>query len=183
MILWFETEQARHTFTRNMKGIISMAGQSGNIDQFKAFYLSGLEPSQRWAEIQMRCAEHRGRVGAVVIDGIRDLMTDINDQKATTLIGTRLIQLRDETGACIIPIMHVNPSGPLKLQGSMGTWLMQKSDGLLYLARGEDTGIDITIGRARNWAWPKPWRMWIDEHFVPYSVDDPGRGWIDTAPF
>ena len=63
-----------------------------------------------------------------IIDGIKDLMTDINDAVQATLIMEKLMALAKELNCCIVCVLHQNKSEQDRnMRGSIGTELTNKA--------------------------------------------------------
>ena len=63
-----------------------------------------------------------------IIDGIKDLMTDINDAVQATLIMEHLMSLAKEQNCCIVCVLHQNKSEQDRnMRGSIGTELTNKA--------------------------------------------------------
>ena len=63
-----------------------------------------------------------------IIDGIKDLMTDINDAVQATLIMEHLMSLAKEQNCCIVCVLHLNKSEQDRnMRGSIGTELTNKA--------------------------------------------------------
>jgi RecA-family ATPase len=63
-----------------------------------------------------------------IIDGVKDLMTDINDAVQATLIMEKLMALAQELNCCIVCVLHQNKSEQDRnMRGSIGTELTNKA--------------------------------------------------------
>jgi len=82
-------------------------------------------------------------VGLVIIDGIRDLIKDINSPDEATMISSKLLKWSEESGAHILTVLHENPSDG-KLRGHIGTELMNKAETVLRVEKMED---DLRISK------------------------------------
>lgn len=64
----------------------------------------------------------------VILDGIKDLMTDINDAVQATIIMEKLMALAKEQNCCIVCVLHQNKSEQDRnMRGSIGTELTNKA--------------------------------------------------------
>ena len=77
----------------------------------------------------------------VVIDGIRDLIPDINDSVGCPMLVQELMQLASEVGCAIICVLHNNPSDG-KARGWIGTELINKC---AYSIELEKPGSVVTV--------------------------------------
>ena len=91
------------------------------------------DPEERRAIIRY-AIYHTPDVGLVVIDGIRDLMHDINSStEATKLVGD-LMQWTGEQNIHIQTILHLN-KGDDNARGHIGTELNNKAESVLLIAK------------------------------------------------
>ena len=91
------------------------------------------DPEERRAIIRY-AIYHTPDVGLVVIDGIRDLMHDINSStEATKLVGD-LMQWTGEQNIHIQTVLHLN-KGDDNARGHIGTELNNKAESVLLIAR------------------------------------------------
>ena len=91
------------------------------------------EPEIRRAIIRY-AIYHTPDVGLVIIDGIRDLMHDINSStEATKLVGD-LMQWTGEQNIHIQTVLHLN-KGDDNARGHIGTELNNKAESVLLIAR------------------------------------------------
>ena len=86
----------------------------------------------------------------VFIDGIRDLLSSINDEESGTQILSELASLADERHMCIWNALHQNPKAngdgsEAKMRGWIGTELGNKvSDTLISLKSKTASGVTFT---------------------------------------
>ena len=91
-----------------------------------AFNLRGLgfERRSKMVDVALRTI----KPDLCIIDGIKDLMTDINDAVQATLIMERLMALAKELNCCIVCVLHLNKSEQDRnMRGSIGTELTNKA--------------------------------------------------------
>ena len=95
-------------------------------ETFYAFNLRGLgyDRRQRMVEVAVRAI----KPDIVILDGIKDLMTDINDAVQATIIMEKLMALAKEMNCCIVCVLHQNKSEQDRnMRGSIGTELTNKA--------------------------------------------------------
>jgi hypothetical protein len=69
-------------------------------------------------------------IGLVIIDGIRDLLSDINDPKQATLISEWLLELTAKNNIHLITVLHQN-KGDNNSRGHIGTELNNKASSVI----------------------------------------------------
>ena len=73
-------------------------------------------------------AVYKYRPDLVVLDGVRDLLADINDGVKAQQIVEQLMKLAQETGCCLVCVLHQNKGAEDRnLRGWIGTELMNKA--------------------------------------------------------
>lgn len=126
-VLWLDTEQSQQSTQEILKDrIIPLSAVRDLNDTFYAFNLRGLGFDRRkiMTEVAMRVIEP----DIVILDGIKDLMTDINDAVQATKTMEKLMALAKELNCCIVCVLHQNKSEQDRnMRGSIGTELTNKA--------------------------------------------------------
>ena len=138
-VMWFDTEQSKRSTqeilcNRVMKLCAEATsseetdGKShpgGDEENFFVFNVRGKSCEERIDLLTEGIMAYQPDL--VILDGVRDLVRDINDGvKATELI-ERLMQLAEEAKCCIVCVLHQNRSTDNRgLRGWLGTELMNK---------------------------------------------------------
>ena len=141
-VLWLDTEQSQQS-TQDIivSRIMPLAGitlpcpadstpaeQAGSTfdDTFFAYNLRGMGFEKR-REL-MEEAISTVKPDLVIIDGIKDLVTDINDAVQATLVIEQLMSLAQGHHCCIVNVLHQNKSeADQNMRGSIGTELTNKA--------------------------------------------------------
>lgn len=127
-VLWIDTEQSQQSTQEIMKDrIMPLAGiEQLDDQQFYAFNLRGLGFEKRGRMVDV--AINAIQPDIAIVDGIKDLMTDINDAVQATLIMEKLMALAQEYKCCIVCVLHLNKSEQdWNMRGSIGTELTNKA--------------------------------------------------------
>ena len=128
-VLWLDTEQSQQSTQEILKErIIPLSEESvcDLNDTFYAFNLRGLgfEKRGKMVDVAIRAIQP----DIAIIDGVKDLMTDINDAVQATLIMEKLMALAKEKNCCIVCVLHQNKSEQDRnMRGSIGTELTNKA--------------------------------------------------------
>ena len=105
----------------------SLSYSGGEIDRpFDVFNVRAVE----WKERRdlLREAIKRCKPDLVIVDGIRDLVNDINDGVLAQEVMEELLHLATQHDCCIVCVLHQNKSGEdHNLRGWIGTELMNKA--------------------------------------------------------
>lgn len=127
-VLWLDTEQSQQSTQEIMlKRIIPLAGDVNDFDEcFYSYNLRGLGYETR-REL-MEVAVNTLHPDIVIIDGIKDLVTDINDAIQATQIMEQQMMLAQKNNCCIVNVLHQNKNeSDLNMRGSIGTELTNKA--------------------------------------------------------
>jgi len=150
IVVYFDTEQSGFYVQQAMNRVYKMSNGDGFDTRFHVFGLRKYNPEERLNLIEY-VFNHFNNLGFVIIDGIRDLIKDINSPDEATMISSKLLKWSDKTNAHILTVLHENPSDG-KLRGHVGTELMNKSEAVLKIEKLEDDpsvsriSCDITRG-------------------------------------
>ena len=127
-VLWIDTEQSQQSTQEILKDRIMPLANIESLDdtRFYAFNLRGLgfDRRQKMVDVAIRVLQP----DIVILDGIKDLMTDINDAVQATLIMEHLMALAKDQNCCIVCVLHQNKSEQDRnMRGSIGTELTNKA--------------------------------------------------------
>ena len=124
-VLWYDTEQSDESTQDILKNrVMRMVDGDGKL--FDIFNVRGVA----WKERRdlLREAVTRCKPDLVIVDGIRDLVNDINDGVLAQEVMEELMHLATEHNCCIVCVLHQNKSGEdHNLRGWIGTELMNKA--------------------------------------------------------
>jgi len=73
----------------------------------------------------------------VVIDGIADLMSGVNDEDSAVGLIDELFRLAGIYKTCIVGVLHLSPSG-YKLRGHLGSEVQRKAAGIISIEKDDD---------------------------------------------
>lgn len=135
-ILYFDTEQSPYHCQLVMQRILRLAGLpiDKEPEHLKFSHLRAIADPNERREIIRYAIYNTPNVGLVVIDGIRDLMLDINNStEATKLVGD-LMQWTSEQNIHIQTVLHLN-KGDDNARGHIGTELNNKAETVLQITK------------------------------------------------
>ena len=131
-VLWYDTEQSDESTqdilrNRIMKMATNLPSRTGGVGGgLDIFNVRCVDWRQRRA--LLREAVVRYGPDLVIVDGIRDLVNDINDGVLAQEVMEELLQLATSRECCIVCVLHQNKSGEdHNLRGWIGTELMNKA--------------------------------------------------------
>ena len=137
--LWIDTEQGLYYASRTQHWTLKIAGQIQNDDL--QFYDLKIHPPDERIKI-IEALIYSGGYDVTVIDGIRDLVFDINAPEEATLIATHLMRWAEVHNCHIITILHQN-KGNEHARGHLGSELVNKSETVLKVSQNDEKEIII----------------------------------------
>lgn len=169
-VLYFDTEQSKFHVQLAVRRICELIGKK-SLPNFHPFYLRSLSPSERLNFIETEIF-NIPNLGFVVIDGIKDLVTSINDEEQATMIVSKLMKWSEERNIHIVVVLHQNKSDS-NARGHIGTELINKAETVLEVAKSEsDNSISIvTPLQCRNLE-PEIFAFEIDNTGIPIEVEN-----------
>ncbi len=105
-LLWYDTEQSDESTQDILKNrVMKMAGE-GTFDIFNVRAVEWKLRRTLLLEAVKRC-----KPDLVIVDGIRDLVNDINDGVLAQEVMEELLHLATQEDCCIVCVLHQNKSG------------------------------------------------------------------------
>lgn len=145
-IIYFDTEQSRYHCHNVVERIYRLAGLSLKKEdkRIKFYGLREFTPALRIALIDYALRKSEG-VGLVIIDGLRDLMYDINNAKESTDVMTMLMAWTSKYELHIHCVLHLNKNDN-NTRGHIGTELENKAETVLIISKDKN---DSNISEVR----------------------------------
>lgn len=134
-VLYVDTEQSKCHCHKVLERILKLAGMPTNCenDRMEFFMLREYSPKQRRQIINL-ALESDGDIGLVVIDGIRDLMYDINSPSESVELINDLMRWSSMHDLHIHTVLHLN-KGDDNTRGHIGTELNNKAETVLQITK------------------------------------------------
>jgi hypothetical protein len=168
-ILYFDTEQLKGHVYRVLKRV-SLLSDDETLSQIKVYGLRRYNPTDRLNAIRV-AIEREINMGAIIIDGIKDLVFDINDAKEATDRATDLLQWTEEKDAHLITIIHENKANG-NARGHLGSELVNKAETVISVGRDtEDKDVSVVAAEYCRDREFEPFGFSIGEDGLPYTVD------------
>lgn len=169
-VVYFDTEQSKYYVQKAVKRICKQI----NIEEptnLHAFHLRSLAPSERLQFIEVEIYSNN-KIGFVVIDGIKDLVTSINDESEATMIASKLLKWSEERNIYILTVLHQNKSD-LNARGHLGSELINKAQTVLSVTKAEnDNNISIVEPQQCRDKEPEIFAFEIDEYGIPFEAEN-----------
>ena len=171
-ILYFDTEQSSYHCHKVLERINRLAGYPAEEDLslIEFVMLREYNPIDRRQIIELALAE-RPDVGLVIIDGLRDLLFDINSStEAAEVIGL-LMRWTSQHNLHIHTVLHLNKADD-NVRGHIGTELNHKAETILQISRNEDDGkvSEVHAALIRDRDFP-PFAFQINDEGLPEVIE------------
>ena len=168
-VLYFDTEQGKFHVQNAIKRICSLIGVA-EPKNLHAFFLRSQTPAERLQFIENEIYIN-DNIGFVVIDGIKDLVTSINDEGEATMIASKMLKWTEERNIHILTVLHQN-KGDNNARGHIGTELINKAETVLSVTVLENDK-DVTVVEAQQCRnrEPEPFAFRINENGLPVEED------------
>jgi len=144
VVVYFDTEQGKYHVQQALKRICKQA----KIDKPKnleIYHLRALNPKDRIKVIEAVIYSNPN-IGFVVIDGIRDLVTSINDEQQATEISNKLLKWTEDRNIHIVVVLHQNKGNDFA-RGHLGTESINKAELVISVTK-QNGNEDISIVKA-----------------------------------
>ena len=170
-ILYVDTEQSRFHCHSVMQRILRLAGLPDNMnsENLVFFGLREYSPNLRLRLIEYALQTQKG-FGLVIIDGIRDLMLDINNPSESVHIINKLMQWSSRYDLHIHCVLHLN-KGDDNVRGHIGTELSNKAETVLVISKSNSMA---------NVSEVKPLNI-RDKDFAPFAFQINKEGLPEIA--
>lgn len=189
-VLWYDTEQSDESTQDILRNrILPMLGKGLSVEEFNSLSsdlfnplnseaLKPLNPyfnifnvrQDPWRERLplLEAAIDRYQPDLVVLDGIRDLINDINDGVLAQDTVERLMHLASSQHCCIACILHQNKSAEDKnLRGWIGTELTHKAFEVYECEKSEDRIFSFSQKLTRKYDILDTLKYIVDEQGIP----------------
>lgn len=169
-VAYFDTEQSKYYVQKAVKRICEQINEP-EPKNLHTFHLRSLNPSERLNFIEAEIYSN-DKIGFVVIDGIKDLITSINDESEATMIASKLLKWSEERNIFILNVLHQNKSDN-NARGHIGTELINKAQTVLSISKAEnDNDISIVEPQQCRDIEPEVFAFEINEFGVPVIAED-----------
>lgn len=179
-VLYIDTEQSRRSTQIVQRRVLTMIGQSYEDyrqESFPTVNLRCLEWSERLSYVRYYIEQNQPQL--VVLDGCRDLVDDINDNRLSSQVVSDLMQLASGLHpCCMVTVLHQNKAAEDNtLRGHLGTEITNKSFEV-YVAQRSSSGIfSLRQECSREAMLRREILFQIDENGLPADcAEEDGQG-------
>ncbi len=144
-VIVYDTEQSEDQLYKNLSFILKRANLEHPPKWFKAYCLVGMSRKERMQVIFQSMDrfyyEHNG-IHMMVIDGIADLISAVNDEGQSVELVDELFRLAGIYKTVAVCVLHLSPSG-MKLRGHLGSEIQRKAAGILSVEKDENNNVSV----------------------------------------
>ena len=173
-VVYFDTEQQNYDVDIACNRIalqLNLNGKKELNDNLLVVPLRGDSPALK-IELIEAYLYNTPDLSFVVIDGIRDLITSINDEEQASMIATKLLKWSKDLDIYILVVLHVN-KGDNNARGHVGTELVNKAESVLSISvDSKDPEISVMEPVHCRGKAPKSFAFRINERGLPEEVTD-----------
>ncbi|KAB4308654.1 AAA family ATPase [Bacteroides thetaiotaomicron] len=171
-ILYVDTEQSRFHCHNVLERILRLAGLPTTTDNENLDFICLREytPAVRIEVIDYALRQNKG-YGLVIIDGIRDLMLDINNAGESVEVINRMMEWSSRYDLHIHCVLHLN-KGDNNVRGHIGTEMSNKAETVLVISKSnENPGISEVHALHIREKEFKPFAFTINETGLPVIAE------------
>ena len=168
-VIDIDTEQSEFHSQRVFRRVSEMVGVNPKF--YIPFSLRKLSANERLEFIDWLFFEskYKGNIGVVSIDGVADLINDVNDLEASNKVAQKLLEWSAKEQCHIITVLHRNFQSK-KPTGHLGSAVLKKAETVVFVENEGEYTI-VTPEYSRN----QPFEIFsysVDQNWLPYIVDD-----------
>ncbi len=153
-LLHFDTEQGKWHCQKVFRRVLDMNNTKKD-DNYFTFTLRtvGYKSRLEFIEYWLRERVDDGKAGLVIIDGVADLVSDVNNLEESNNVVQKLMQLTAVYNCHIVTIIHSN-YGTTKPTGHLGSLLEKKAETQIELEVNTVHNEQITVKCRRSRGFP-----------------------------
>jgi hypothetical protein len=170
-VIYFDTEMARYDVQKSTSRILAQSDRKENL---KVFCLRKLTPAERLHFVEETIEREHNNTGLVVIDGIKDLITSINDEEQANIVASKLLKWTETYNIHIISVLHQNKGKEDRnARGHLGTELTNKAQSVLEVSKSDaDEKISVVVPLLTRGIEPPVIAFEINEYGIPVIAEN-----------
>ena len=165
LVVYIDTEQGTWDSWNCISRIEKMAGTKEN---FMAFNLRPFNPTERCEIIEFIFNKHKERIALMIIDGIADLVSALNDELEATRVTSMLLKYTALYNTHVSVVIHENKANDYAT-GHIGSAVLKKAEIIISVTKCKNIpdSPDVVCDYSRGYGF-EPFVMTINEHGYPY---------------
>ena len=170
-LMHFDTEQGHWHAQRVFKRVQDMSSTK-DVGCYHTYALRTIGYKERLQFIEHCLEQNKGKNGLLIIDGIADLVSDVNNLEESNLCVQKIMQLSAKYDCHIVTVIHSN-YGSDKPTGHLGSFLEKKTENQIQLEINtvNKEWITVSCKRSRGYAF-ETFSFSINEFGLPFVVGE-----------
>ena len=167
-VIDIDTEQSDYHVHRSAKRIVEMVGNDYPL--YRMFALRSITPKERvqFIEWLYKESEYRDKIGLMSVDGVADLLDNVNDLDKSNEITQKLMTLTQENNSAMITVLHRNFESD-KPTGHLGSAILKKSESVVFVDKKDDV-VEVKARYTRNIPFDS-FSFMVDKFGIPQQLD------------
>ena len=169
-LVHFDTEQGKWHSQRVFKRVQDMSSNK-ELGCYQTYALRTINYKQRLEFIEYILKDNKDKNGLILVDGVADLVSDVNNIEESNLCVQKLMELSAKFNCHIMVVIHQN-FGSAKLgTGHLGSFLEKKAETVIQLETNSVNKDWITAmcKRSRGYSF-ETFSFSVNEFGLPYVV-------------
>ena len=168
-VIDIDTEQSEYHAQRVFRRVAEMVGT--NPKNYKPFALRTLSASERFKFIDwiFNESQYKGNIGLLIIDGVADLVNDVNNLEASNEVAQKLLEWSGNENCHIITVLHRN-FGTKKPTGHLGSAVLKKAETVVFVEKDDDAVL-VTSEYSRNQPFEN-FAFEVNSDLLPCVIDE-----------
>ena len=170
-LIHFDTEQGQWHSQRVFKRVVDMA-KVKDVGCYQTYALRTISYKQRLQFIEFVLKENGDKNGLVIIDGIADLVSDVNNLEESNLCVQKIMEWSAKFNCHIITVIHSN-YGSDKPTGHLGSFLEKKTETQIQLEANtvNKEWVTVICRRSRGYSF-ETFSFSINQYGLPFVVGE-----------
>lgn len=167
-IIDVDTEQSDYHVHKAANRVLTMVGN--RVNNYKMFALRSINPKERMQFIEwlFNESDYKGKIGLCSIDGVADLVENVNDLDRSNEVTQKLMSLSYNHKSAILTVLHRNFESD-KPTGHLGSAILKKAETVLFVDK-EDSIVNVKPRYTRNIPF-EPFSFSLNEESIPEQND------------
>jgi hypothetical protein len=168
-LVHFDTEQGIHHAQKVFKRVLDMSQYNGL--NYDTYGLRTFTTPHRLEFIDLYLQLYGDQTGVIIIDGVADLVVDVNDIRESNEMVQRIMKWTEIYNVHIIVVIHSNFNSD-KPTGHLGSFLEKKTETQIQLKVREDNDdiVDVMCKRSRSYPF-EDFSFEVNKDSVPQIID------------
>lgn len=168
-IIDLDTEQSDFHVSKMANRVLDMVGNK--VDNYKMFALRSINPKERvqFLDWLFQESEYKNKIGLCSIDGVADLIDNVNDLDRSNEITQKLMTLSQENNTAILTVLHRNFESD-KPTGHLGSAILKKAESVIFVDKDNDI-VSVKPRYTRNLPFTG-FSFTLDDNHLPTHLND-----------